>query len=298
MVSVGFAVAACMGWGIADFIGGLKSREIPTLRVLIIANGTGVVLLGCILAASGRPMPVDAGLLWAVPAGLTGIAAMYLLYRSLAVGTMSVLAPISATGALLPVVWGLFAGEVLSVAAITGLATAFLGAVLAAMEPGNSQGSNPKGSPQGDVNSGRWTCGIHLALGAAVCIGFYFILMDRACVSDPLWASAAMRSTTFVFLLPLILLNGLAGPAGNGAKPKLSSYLPLIIFMGMMDTLAAFSFTLAASSGMLSIAAVVSSLYPAVTVVLSALVLKERLRPVQLTGVVLAMAGVAMVTVF
>ena len=289
-MSVGFAVAACMGWGIADFIGGLKSREIPTLRVLIIANGTGVVLLGSILAVSGRPMPGDTCLIWAIPAGLTGIAAMYLLYRSLATGMMSVLAPISATGALLPVVWGVFAGEVLSAVAVTGLAMAFFGAVLAAMapnqipDPGQGQNKDSAGP------AGRWTRGIHLALGAAVCIGFYFILMDRACASDPLWASAVMRSATFVFLLPVM---GLAKPAGSGTGPRLCSYLPLIIFMGMMDTMAAFAFTLAASRGMLSIAAVVSSLYPAVTVVLSALVLKERLRPVQFTGVVLTMAGVA-----
>ena len=148
--------------------------------------------------------------------------------------------------------------------------------------------------PGSGLRGSRWTRGIDLALGAAVCIGLYFIFMDRACASDPLWASAVMRFTTFAVLLPVIAL---VRPSGRAAGPRMVSYLPLIVFMGMMDTMAAFAFTLAASSGMLSIAAVVSSLYPAVTVVLSALVLGERLRPVQLAGVILAMAGVAVVSV-
>ena len=281
MVSIGFALAACMGWGIADFIGGLKSRQIPTFKVLLIANATGVLLLGSILGLSGHPMPAEAGLAWAVPAGIMGIAAMYFLYRSLAVGVMSVLAPISATGALLPVGWGLFNGEALCPAALAGLFMAFTGAVLAAR------------SPAGSEESGRWTRGVNLALAAAVCIGFYFILMDMACESDPLWASAVMRTTTFLILLPAISLRR---QNCNGTKPRLGSYLPSIIFMGAMDTLAAFAFTLAASRGILSISAVVSSLYPAVTVLLSAFILGERLQPVQLAGVVLTLIGVVQVS--
>ena len=281
MVSIGFALAACMGWGIADFIGGLKSRQVSTLKVLIIANGTGVLMFAGILGISKHPMPSPAALAWAVPAGLMGIASMYLLYRGLAVGVMSVLAPISATGALLPVGWGLFNGEALCPGALAGLFMAFSGALLAARAPAGSEGG------------ARWTRGVNLAVAAAVCIGFYFILMGRACACDPLWASAVMRTTTFIFLMPAVCFMR---PPGNRPEPRPSSYLPPIIFMGIMDSLAAFSFTLAAVSGMLSISAVVSSLYPAVTVLLSAFILGERLQPVQLAGVALTLAGVVQVS--
>ncbi len=327
-MSIGFAMAACLGWGIADFIGGLKSRDLPTLTVLIISNGVGVFLLAAILTCdlqvmgSGRPFLNDPHLIWAVPAGITGIAAMYLLYRSLAMGTMSVLAPISATGVILPVIWGILSGDTLSGLKLTGMAAAFLGTMLAAME---------KNKDNGKI---KWTHGIQHALGAAICIGFYFILMDKACQTDPLWASMIMRTTTFIFLIPVILISRSPGFGRPIAKDRLQNYLifcfqntqsfkgfwkqvlpfrvfrssyfvtipksplAIIIFMGVMDTLAAFAFALATRSGMLSIVAVISSLYPAVTVLLSAVIIREKLRAVQSSGVLLAILGVVLISGF
>ncbi len=284
-MSIGFAMAACLGWGIADFIGGLKSRDLPVLTVLIISNGVGVVLLGTILVGSGRSFSIDPNLVWAVPAGITGIAAMYLLYRSLAMGTMSILAPISATGVILPVIWGIISGDTLSGLKLTGMAAAFLGTILAAME---------KSKDDGKI---KWTNGIQYALGAAVCIGFYFILMDNACETDPLGASMIMRTTTFILLIPVILISR-SPVSRRSIKAIPKGHLAIIAFMGVMDTLAAFSFALATRSGMLSIVAVISSLYPAVTVLLSAVIIRERFGRVQSSGVILAILGVVLISGF
>ena len=277
MISIGLAMTACMGWGIADFIGGLKSRDIPTLMILIISNGVGLCLLGAILAGSAKPVTSDPSLAWAVPAGIVGIGAMYLLYKSLSMGTMSILAPVSATGVILPVIWGIINGDQLTVLTMAGMAVAFAGTLLAVMEPTKEN------------HRSRWTKGFGHALGAAVCIGFYFILMDKASGTDPLWASMIMRSSTFAFLIPVILVARI--PFALKAR-----HLPVIVLMGMVDTMAAFAFAMAAQSGMLSIVALISSLYPAVTVLLSAVIIRERINRIQTTGVVLAIAGVVLIS--
>ncbi|MCG8634595.1 MAG: DMT family transporter [Desulfobacterales bacterium] len=282
-MSIGFAMAACLGWGIADFIGGYKSRDLSTLTVLLISNGVGVSLLSAVLVVSGRPFFNDPGLVWAVPAGVTGIVSMYLLYRSLAIGTMAVLAPVSATGVILPVIWGMVNGDTLSGPALGGMVMALAGTMMAAMEKSKDKV--------------RWTNGIGHALGAAVCIGFYFILMDRACETDPLWASMIMRTTTFILLVPVVLVYKTRG-AGRPLFTTLKGHLYIILFMGCMDTLAAFSFALATRSGMLSIVAVISSLYPAVTVLLSTVIIREKLRRIQYAGVIFAVSGVGLISGF
>lgn len=279
MISIGFAMAACMGWGIADFIGGLKSRDVPTLTVIILSNAVGLCVLGSILASSGRPFMDDPNLIWAIPAGLLGIGAMYLLYRSLAIGVMSILAPVSSAGVILPVIWGIYCGETLHTLTMTGILAAFLGIILATIEPGKKKGQI------------KWTKGLFHALGAAVCTGLYFILIDNASQNDPFWASMILRISTFIFLIPLILI------VRSPVKIR-KNHLPLIILMGVMDALASFSFALASNSGLLSIAAVVSSLYPAVTIVLSGIIIKEKMNKVQSSGVMLAITGVVLISGF
>ncbi|MCP4022507.1 MAG: DMT family transporter [Desulfobacteraceae bacterium] len=279
MLSIGLSIAACMGWGIADFIGGYKSRHLPTLTVLVFSTISGFFCLGVLLLFQGNPFPGDPMIFWAIPAGGIGIVAMFLLYKSLAVGSMSVLAPISATGVILPVMWGVMQGDDLSQVKMAGICAAILGSILAAMEKGP------------DNTKKKWAQGIELALGAAVCIGLYFIVMDNACQKDPLWATTIMRTTTIIFLIPMVFFARAPVKIHPG-------HLPLIICMGLVDTLAAFSFALATSYGMLSIVSVISSLYPAVTVLLSTLIVGERIRKVQSSGVVLAMIGVVLISGF
>ena len=277
MYSLGFALAACLGWGIADFIGGLKSRSLPTISVLIISNLSGTALLGLVLAATARPLIYTPDLLWAAPAGLAGFVAMFLLYRSLSLGTMSILAPISATGVILPVIWGILGGDELPGLKMAGMAAAFAGTLLAAMEPDRLSGQV------------QWTKGLPYALGAALLTGLYFIFMDAASQTDPHWACMIMRISTMVFLLAAIAVRRRKVAFRN-------RHLPYIALMGFLDAMASYAFALATNSGLLSLVAVVASLFPAVTVLLSTMILKERLNRAQLLGVVLAIVGVAMIS--
>ncbi|MCD4677989.1 MAG: DMT family transporter [Desulfobacula sp.] len=279
MLPITLSILACFGWGIADFIGGLKSRNLPTLSILVISSVTGTFLLGIMILLLNSSLPNDPQLIWAIPAGLIGIAAMFLLYRSLAVGTMSILAPISATGVILPVIWGIFFGDTLSGLCILGIVIAIIGSLMAVME--NDLERKKK----------KLTKGVGLAIGSAFFVGLYFITMDMACTHHPIWASMIMRSSTLIILIPLLFFTKVTINIGK-------IQLTPILLMGVMDTMAAFCFAIATSKGMLSQVAVISSLYPAVTIVLSTVITGERIQKIQVSGVILAITGVTLISAF
>lgn len=277
MLALGLSLAACLGWGISDYIGGMKSRSLPALTVLLFSNIFGFIVICAIVWGRGVALPGHPGLLWAVLGGIVAIGAMTLLYKGLAVGPMSIVAPISATGVILPVMAGLWFGEALSGHQAAGIVLAVVGSVLAAWKRENGAGRK---AVEG---------GAGFAVGAALFIGTFFIIMDHASDVDPYWATLLMKFSYSVFLVPVIL----------AVRPPLTvgrSHFPGIVTAGSIDTLATFAFTLATSLGMLSVVSVVSSLYPAVTVVLSAVLLKERPRPVQAAGVISALAGIVLIS--
>jgi len=142
-----------------------------------------------------------------------------------------------------------------------------------------------------EKNGKKLTKGIGLATGSAFFVGLYFITMDMACTYHPVWASIIMRSSTFIFLLPLVFFT-------KTVLEVKKVHLPLIFLMGIMDSIAAFCFAMATSKGMLSQVAVISSLYPAVTVLLSTIVTGERIQKIQVSGVILALAGVTLISAF
>lgn len=277
MAALFLSLAACLGWGISDFIGGSKSRHLPALTVLLFSNVFGFSLICIIVWVRGVALPDHPGLLWAVLAGVVAICAMTLLYKGLAIGPMSIVAPISATGVILPVLAGLWLGESLNHHQGTGILLAIAGSMMAAWRKDHGDGRK------------RMEGGAGFALGASIFVGLFFIIMDKASDVDPYWATLLMKLSYTLFLAPVIL----------AARPSLAvdrSHLPGIASAGSIDTLATFAFTLATSIGMLSLVSVVSSLYPAVTVILSAVLLRERPRPVQTAGVVLALAGIALIS--
>lgn len=279
MLPITLSILACFGWGIADFIGGLKSRQVPVLIVLTVSTLTGLILLFLITLGTGMEMPLDPHLLWAVTAGPIGLTAMFLLYKSLAVGTMSILAPISATGVILPVLWGLLHGDTMSGFSLLGMVIAFFGSILAVIETQPQNGKK------------HLTRGVGLALGSALFVGLYFIFMDTACPHNPVLASLIMRCSTMICLLPVLSVTR--------TRVRMDrEHLAPIIFMGAADTIAAFCFALATSSGMLSQVAVISSLYPVVTVALSTAIVKERMAKTQAAGVILAITGVVLISSF
>jgi drug/metabolite transporter (DMT)-like permease len=277
VLAVSLSLAACLCWGIADFLGGLKSRELPIITVLVASGVIGLSLILSIVGVRGEALPTNPKLLLAVAGGMVGVMAMIMLYRAFAVGSMAIVAPISASGAILPVLVGLATGDNPAQSQMLGMVAAIGGSVLAAQE--RDSGGTYK----------RLAAGADLAASSAVAIGIFFIVMDQASEVDPFWASLLMRGSYCLFLLPIVLL----------VRPSLRvgrSHLPAIVTMGIVDALAGFAYALATTKGMLSIVSVLASLYPAVVVLLSVTILRERPQPVQFIGVVLAMGGVVLIS--
>ena len=224
-------------------------------------------MIGSIVFFRGKGLPGNLSLLWAVLGGLAGIVAMILLYRGMAVGNMSIIAPISATGVIMPVIVGTLLGDKLTPLQTMGIMAGILGTILAAMEKDDKAGVRRKAD------------GVGLAIGAAFAVGIFFIVMDRASEADPFWAALIMRVSYGLFLLPIMLT---LRPSFKVSR----SHYPAIITLGTVDALAGFCFALATTIGMLSVVAVIGALYPVVTIALSVVFLSERPQKIQTLGVV------------
>ncbi len=277
MVALSLSLFACLGWGIADFLGGLKSRQLPTITILMTANFFGIGVLGIIVLVRGVAFPGHPDMAWAILAGLVGIVAMLMLYRAMAIGSISIVAPISAAGVIIPVVLGIGMGDPLTRFQLVGIIAAIAGTILAARERSKKEDQK------------RMAKGVDLAIGAAITIGLFFVFMDKASDVDPYWAAFLMRSSYSVFLLPFILIRR------PSLKVKREHY-PAIILMGVIDALAAFSFAMATKIGLLSMVSVIGALYPVVTIGLSLVILKERPQKIQAVGIVFAIIGAVLIS--
>ena len=277
MVALSLSLAACLGWGVADFLGGLKSRQLSVFSVLMVSSFFGLGAILVIVLVRGVAPPGDPALLLAVVGGIAGVAAMFFLYRGLSIGSMAIVAPISATGVILPVIISLAAGDNPSFLQKLGIAAAIIGAVLASREKND------------DGNGSRLSTGVGLAIGSAIAAGIFFVVMDQASEADPYWAAFLMRFSYFAFLIIIFLLKRPVVQAGK-------VHMPAIIVLGICDALAGFAYALATTRGMLGLVAVVGALYPAVTVLLSMLVLGERPQRTQFIGVLLAVGGVTFIS--
>jgi drug/metabolite transporter (DMT)-like permease len=276
MLPVLLALAASSCWGVADFLGGLQTKRVPVPVVLCLVEGTGLVLVVAIILATGEPLPGTRAALLAAAAGIAGVIALGSFYRALAIGTMSIVAPISATGVALPVVVGIATGDQLSTLVATGLAVTILGVVLASRE---------RHEDAEQAAAGRLS--VVLALVAAVGFGSYFVMSDAAADDSVLWLLVLSR------VIPVPALAAFAAVRGMGPPP--SRRLWLLVLAGTLDCSATGLYGLANTKGALSIVAVVGSLYPVMTVLLARGFLGERIRPIQQLGVAAALTGVAMI---
>jgi drug/metabolite transporter (DMT)-like permease len=269
------ALAASVGWGVADFVGGLTSRRVAVLTVLAFAQPVGL-LTTAVVAAIARSGPDDAVVLWAAPAALLGTAGIAAFYRGLATGSMSIVAPIAATGAVIPVVFGVATGDRPSALELAGFALAIGGAVVASRE-----------SPD-ELGRARLAAGVPWAVLAAVGFGAYFVPMHAASESDFVWAALVFRATAAALILVAVL----------AVRPPLRvdrSALGAIVLIGILDSGANVLFAAAASTGLVSVVSVLASLYPVTTVALAWLYLRERVETVQAVGVAVALGGVVLI---
>ncbi len=271
------ALGASLSWGLGDFLGGLRARRLPLLTVLVVSQAAGVASIALVVAVRGEGAPGGRHLAYAALAGLVGAAGLAALYRGLAVGAMSVVAPLAATAAVVPVVAGLARGERPSAVQGAGIALALVGVLLAARDPS-----------AGGTRSGM-AAGVGLALVAALCFGLLLVALDAASEGDALWATLAMRAASFSLL----------AAAALALRPSLAlgeRDLVALALVGVLDTAGNALFALASTESLLSVASVLAQLYPVVTVLLARLVLSERIARSQGAGVVAALAGVALIT--
>jgi drug/metabolite transporter (DMT)-like permease len=276
MLAVSLALAAACFWGVGDFLSGLQSRSLPVPIVVLAVEGTGLALVAVAIAVSGEPAPSARDVILGAIAGVAGVVGLACFLRALSVGTMSIIAPISATGVALPVVVGVASGDQLSAIVAAGIVVAVLGVILASRE----QHADAERAAIGRSS-------IVFALMAAIGFGSYFALADAAAGGGVWWLLATSR------IVPVPVLAVLAW---RRRLPRPSRPRALILMgAGTIDCTATGLYALATTKGALSIVAVIGSLYPVVTVLLARTFLAERIRPIQQVGVVAALAGVAMI---
>jgi drug/metabolite transporter (DMT)-like permease len=270
------ALGASVAWGVGDFLGGLKSRTLAPLAVLAVAQPVGLAAMLVVAAIHWEPWPGESALL-AAPAALLGTLGLVAFYQGMAAGSISLVAPIAATGALLPVGFGLAIGERPSALQLAGIGLAVGGAVVTSYEPGAAS-ERP-----------RVAAGVGWALLAAVAFGGYFIPMHAASDGDFVWATLVFRLTSFSLVVAAVL----------AFRPRLTRSprdLALIACIGLADTSGNVLFAAAASQGLVSVVSVLASLYPVVTVALARVYLRERVTRVQEAGAVATLTGVVMVS--
>jgi drug/metabolite transporter (DMT)-like permease len=274
MEAIALALGASLAWGLADFFGPLQGRVLGALRALVYVQLGGLVGIAIIVAVRGRG-PAETGALLAIPAAVSGTLGLFAYYRGIAVGAISIVAPIAGVSAVLPVVVGIASGESPSALQLVGIACALVGVVLAAREPGRRET--------------RFAAGVGLAMLAAIGFGGYFPFMHAAGDADFWWASLIFRMTS----TSVILLVVAAQRPALGVPGRLLPWLALIGFGDMFGNLL---FAAASSSGLVSITSVLASLYPIVTVVLARIVLTEKVARTQEAGIGLTLAGVALIS--
>jgi len=277
MAAIALAFLSSVSWGASDFLGGLKSRSLPLLNVLVGSQLTGLLLAGAFVAARGEAAPGGDFAVFAALAAVAGVAGLACFYRALAIGNMGVVAPISACAAIVPVAVGVATGDRPAALQAIGLGLAIAGVVIASRE-----------EVVGDAPRRRTARGAGLALASALGFGSFFLAIDRASDADVAWAMLVNRVAGVTLLL---LATAILRPPLRAGRAD----LPVILVIGALDALATAAFALAATKGLVSVVSVLGSLYPLTTVTLAAAVLRERPHRLAQLGVVTALAGVGLI---
>jgi drug/metabolite transporter (DMT)-like permease len=245
--------------------------------VLVASQLAGLVLVATVALATQPQPPSASEVAWGVFGGAMGAVGLGAFYRALAIGSMGIVGPISATGAIMPVAYGLARGEHPSVLQGVGIVVAVGGVVAASLEP------LPEGSGR------RLATGVPLALLAALGFGSALLGLNRVSQAGVVWGTLTLRLT----VVPIVCLAALlVRPSVTRLRPT----LPIIVAAGLFDTGANLLYGASARHGLISVVSVLGSLYPVVLVVLARFVLAERIARPQLAGVAVALAGVALIS--
>jgi drug/metabolite transporter (DMT)-like permease len=283
MPAVALGLLSALVYGSADFVGGVAARRIGALRVTAVGAVSGLaLLLLCVPLVGGAWTPAALG--WGALSGVIGSVAVFLLYACLAIGPMSILSPLTAVvSAIVPLTWGLIGGDRFAPIGYIALGVALIAVVLVGFVP-----------ERGAVRpSGR---ALLMAVGAGVFIGAFLILLDQTPADSgvvPLVANRAVNGAIIWTVVALVVLGGrrAGGVAGDRFTGRGTG---LAAASGVLDASANVLILIGLRAGDLSTMSVLVALYPAGTILLAAIVLKERIAPVQWVGLALAVGAAGM----
>lgn len=272
LVSTAFSLVAVLCWGISDFTGGYASKRSDAFVITALAHLSGLVLMTSLALSWHAPVPSRSSQAWALAAGALGGTALAIFYETLASGKMGVAAPVAAVlGAAIPAGFGMMVEGLPRGLAIAGFLTAGMGIWLMSRPDGHSESS-----------------GIGMALLAGLGFAGFFICINRTGTSSAVWSAAHSRIASLVLVAAIVLFRRKLSPL------RLQDAL-LGLFAGCLDSTGTLLFVRADQTGRLDAAVVLTSLYPAVTVLLARLVLKERFTRWKTVGILAALAAVPMI---
>ena len=278
MIGIGLALLSALGFGGSDFVGGVASRRVAALRVVLVSYPVAMVLLGASAAIVGGPISHGA-VMWGSLGGISQALGVLWLYTALGAGPVSVVAPLTAMlSAAVPVGIGVMLGERPAATAVIGIVLALVAVVLVSRQTTGE-----------DETSHRFTTKVAwLTIGSGVAFGLNFVLIHQAPVNSRLWPLLFSRmAATGLVVTAAAVTRNLQVPSGTPLRLALTAAL--------LETCANVAMLLALHASLLSVASVLISLYPVATVILAIIVLRERVTRWQAVGMVLAGVSVAMI---
>lgn len=286
VLTVLIGVGAALVYGSSDFFGGMASKRTSPLTVVAMSAWIGLAVMALLSLFVPSAFSAEA-LLWGALSGIAGSAAILTLYAALAIGPMSILSPLTAVvSAIVPMTWGLVQGERLAPIGYAALAVALVAVVLVGFVPDRSA---VRPTPRG----------LGIAAVSGVLIGVFLVLMDQTPDDSGLLPLIANRSVSGVALGLTLLVVVLLGRRRRavGAAPGTGGWraaIPFVLVCGVLDATANALMLLGLRVGDLTVMSVLVALYPAGTIALAAIVLRERIAPLQWVGLALGLGASGM----
>jgi drug/metabolite transporter (DMT)-like permease len=270
--STSFSLAAVFSWGTSDFLGGYGARRANAFLLTAIAHFSGLLLMAGVALANHAPFPSGTAIAWALIAGISGGGALAIFYRALATGRMGLTAPVAAVlGAVIPTVFGMFREGLPQRAQVIGFALAAAGIWLISRTEDDSP-------PEG------------IGMAALAGIGFagYYLCIKQAADGSAFWIASISKVASFA-------LTGLIVLMGHSTRRIDFRGITLGVVAGCLDVIGSVLFIRASQTGRLDAAVVLSSLYPAVTVLLARFILREHFTRWKALGMLAALLAVPMI---
>ena len=274
LTGAALSLGAAVVWGAGDFAGGIATKRANVFRVVTGAHAFGLLFMLLLAWLTREPIPPSSSLWWGVVAGVTGAFGIAALYKALAIGRMGIVAPVaSVITAILPVLVGIRSEGMPDRIQLAGFALALVSIWLVAR-------------PDGEIDSHR---GLGLAALAGVMFGLFLVAGKQAGHHGVFWPLVAARTASTLLMLTIVAFSP------RDARPLRTALVPILL-SGLLDSGANAMFIAATRHGRLDVAAVLSSLYPASTVILARVLLKERISATQNAGLAGALVSVALIS--